>query len=322
MNIVYTVCNRSELPQAIALSTSVKKQHPEAQMIIGWVDEAPVPALPEGIVRLSVKLINIPDWPAMYERYYDFELVAACRPWFARYLVSQYPDCTTLTFLSPSTYLYQPLPLGEYPEAELLLTAHLTQPLPAVQGIDDKRILNIGMYHSNAWVLRPTVATKSFLSWWANRTLDRAAFDLCHGMCLDQLWLNYAPLLVPNTKIISQPGWHMGLHSMAFGALREVNGGFKSGEYSLLSFDFAGLGSFHPIWSDHQQLVINNQLFGRLYQNYKTELEKWKLYKIGGQASFGKIPVRKKYRSLRKGIVTNLKKVLTHIDQFELNQTN
>ncbi|GAB3182078.1 hypothetical protein [Telluribacter humicola] len=320
MNIFFTVCNRTELPNAIALGSSVKKYHPDAQMIIGWVDEAPVPSLPEEMLRLSVKLISIPGWATMYERYYDFELVAACRPWFAHYILQTNPECSRLVFLSPTTVLYQAIPFTDLPEADLQLTPHITQPLPLTIELDDKRILNIGMYHAGAWILQHGTEAEKLLDWWKQRTYDRAHFDLCQGMCMDQLWLNFAPVWIRNTARINLPGWHLGLHSIAQRELNIVNGQYQVNNKPLITADFAGLTSYHPVWSDHQQLLKHNRTFEQLYREYKQGLEQYKKYQVNNTPAFGQTPDIKGSRQLRKGLVSNLKKVLTQIDEFEINQ--
>lgn len=320
MTIFFTVCNRTELPNAIALGSSVKKYHPDAQMIIGWVDEAQVPSLPEDMLRLSVKLVAIPGWASMYERYYDFELVAACRPWFAHYILETNPDCSRLVFLSPTTFLYQAVPFAELPDADLLLTPHLTQPLPPNPSLDDKRILNIGMYHAGAWILRRGTAAGKLLTWWKQRTLDRAHFDLCQGMCMDQLWLNFAPIWVHNTSRISLPGWHLGLYSITQKNLTVANGTYRVNGAPLISADFAGLASYHPVWSDHERLLQHNPSFEQLYRAYVQYLGQYQTYQVKSTPAYGQLPLIKGNRTRRKELVTNLKKVLNQIDQFEIGQ--
>ncbi|WP_247234965.1 hypothetical protein [Telluribacter sp. SYSU D00476] len=320
MNIFFTICNRTELPNAIALGSTVKKYHPEAQMIIGWVDEAPVPSLPEDMLRLSVKVVAIPNWATMYERYYDFELVAACRPWFAHYILQTNLDCSRLIFLAPTTFLYQAVPFESLPDADLLLTPHMTQPLPVGTELDDKRILNIGMYHAGAWMLRRGTETEQLLIWWKLRTFDRAHFDLCQGMCMDQLWLNFAPIWVRNTSRLSLPGWHLGLHSITQRDLTVANGAFQVNGAPLISADFAGLPSYHPVWSDHERLLKHNRSFEQLYRQYVQYLEQYKTYRIKNAPAFGQTPAIKGNRTMRKGMVSNLKKVLSQIDRYEIGQ--
>jgi hypothetical protein len=316
MNIFFTVCNRSELSNALALGVSVLRFHPDSIFYLGWADTVPLPNVPNGIKLLSIEKIDIPEWGEMCARYFDFEIVFAARPWFAKGILKKHTDCTQLTFLSPTTLLFSSVLEAKTQEADLLLTPNITKPLAPSSILDDKRILNIGMFHSGSWILKPNAETNNLLQWWAHRTIDRAKFDMCNGMCLDQLWLNYAPIWVKNTIKISHAGWHYGLHSILNKTLTEENGGYCVENEKLVSIDFAGLNTYHPVWSDHVKLLNQSPLFQKLFADYETRIKKYEKENLNKQPAYGKASHISSDRLLRRKIAGKLENITKFIDRF------
>lgn len=316
MNTVFTVCNRTQLPNALALGLSVLRYHPDTLFYIGWADTLPLPAVPKGFKILAAEKLNIPEWGEMCARYYDFELVAASRPWFAKGILKASPDCSQLTFLSPTTMLFGSMQEINDPEKDLFLTPNITKPIATANHLDDKRILNIGMFHAGSWILKPNETTGKMLDWWAHRTIDRAKFDLCNGMCMDQLWLNYAPIWVEKTIKISHPGWHYGLHSVLNKSVTESNGDFFVESEKLISADFAGLMHFDPVWSDYQALLNKNLAFKKLYKTYVETVRTFDKTKTDQEPGYGMTPKISDQRLLRKNITRKLKAITKFIDQY------
>lgn len=266
---------------------------------------------------MTIEQANIPDWNAMEARYYNFELLAACRPWFALALLGQHTDCENLVFLAPSVLLVKPFEEVVNPAADIHLTPNIKKPLAASKLLDDKRILNIGMFHSGSWILKRGEQTLKMLNWWAERTVDRAAFDLCNGKNMDQLWLNYTLVWIPQTTQIAHPGWHYGLHSILNDDLQMKNGDYSIAGQPLLSLDFAGLDFFDPVWSDHIGLMPANNAFHALFNNYKITLNKYKdSIPADRVPGYGKDPKIQENRILRNNVAAKLKSITSFIDQF------
>ena len=315
MNIIFTVCNRLQLPNALALGASVLQFHPDSVFYIGWADTVPLPKVPNGIKLISIENIDVPEWGQMCSFYYDFEIAAASRPWFAKGILKKQKACERLTFLAPTTLLFSSTQEIGSDTAELLLTPHITKPLAESKILDDKRILNIGMFHSGSWVLKPCEQTLKLLDWWSHRTIDRAKFDLCNGMCMDQLWLNYAQIWVKNTTQIQHDGWHYGLHSVLNKNLKEESGSFFVEDEKLISIDFAGLDNYHPVWSEHTGLINQNNVFKKLFDQYQHSLKKYE--KINGEPGFGRPSSISSQRVLRRNIAGKLKAITKFVDQFQ-----
>lgn len=315
MKSIFTVCNETELAQAITLGVSVKKFHPDSLFFIGWVGDTPPPRLPENMLVIPVHQLGLDQWTQMTEHYSTYELVIACRPWFANYILEQNPQVKQLTFLAPTVFLYQSLDSVDS-TSDLLLTPNILKPLPESELLDDKRILNIGMFNSGSWLLKRSTETTFFLNWWSERTIDRAKLDLCNGMCMDQLWLNYAPVWVKNTSHITSHGWHLGLHSLLNSSLEIENNTCLVNGTSLVSVDFAGLTSYHPVWSDHAELANQFPIFKQLLKNYSQLSREYVSY----VNETSKIPGTAHKRSIsksRKNVIGRLKSITKFIDRYE-----
>lgn len=318
MNIIFTVCNRNTLASALALGKSVM-QFPGNMFYLCWVDKIVISTLPEDINLLTIKDIPIPEWEQMISHYYDFELLPACRPWFAKHLFNLHADQNNFIFFAPTVFLFQPIGQVLTAGPDLFLTPNISQPLKKASVLDDKRILNIGMFHSGSWIMRRSAETLKFLDWWAIRTIDRAKYDLCNGMCLDQLWLNFALVRISKITQISNPGWHYGLHSVLNLNLEYQDGSYKVNGNRLISADFAGLDVFNPIWSDYAGLISESKNFGKLYSEYQKNLSAFQTFLPSEtKPGYGLIPEIKKNRMLRKKTTGTLRSVMKFIDQFQI----
>jgi hypothetical protein len=314
MNIVFTVCNRYTFANACVLGESVLRHQRDSVFYIGWVDTIPVPAVPERVKTLTIGAIDIPGFQEMCERYYDFELIAACRPWFARFILAHPEmDCESLTFLAPSTVLLREIPAND---ADLVLTPNIPKPLLNSPDLDDKRILNVGMFNSGSWALKKSGQTIKLINWWADRTFDRAKFDLCNGMCMDQLWLNYAPVWVERTAFRNNTEWHYGLRSVLNDKLVFRDGKYEINGRELVSVDFTGLAGFDPVWSDHVGLLALNRAYNRLYKEYQNNVKAYEIDAERNVPVFGVKAQISKQRLFRKKMIAALDSVTDFIDAF------
>jgi hypothetical protein len=317
MNIIYTVCNRTNLNHALVLADSVLRYQPNDTFYLCWVDTLPLNNLPSHIKLLDVAQTDIPQFKSMEAQYYHFELLPACRPWFGLEIIRKNTECECLTFLSPTVLLTRSMDEITGTGSDIVLTPNINKPLASSTILDDKRILNVGMFHSGSWVLKPGPLTIQTLQWWADRTMDRAKFDLCNGMNTDQLWLNYVPVWVPDTVQAAHPGWHYGLHAVLNRNLVSTKEGFSVDNQSLISVDFAGLGHFDPVWSDHAALLSKNAAFRKLYSDYAASLKKLPVFvQNDGTPGYGKPADIKKNRILRNKLAGKLRDLTAYIDQF------
>lgn len=318
MTCFFTVCNRKQLPEALALGESIRTHHPDARFAIGFADQLASLSLPKGVELIDIDRLKIPQLEEMSLRYHDFEFVHAVRPWFARFLLEEFSQSDSWVFLAPTTCVYHPLDEIIDLPSDFLLTPHITQGLPSSTSLDDKRILNMGMFHSNAWVARKTPDVMNLLQWWSERTIDRAFLDLCNGMCLDQLWLNYAPIHVKNWVIIRNSNWHIGLHNLLQNPI-ELNGQSPTlWQKNVLTIDFAGAQGFHPVWSDHLDVVTGNRVWATLFKTYHNRVKSYANPSWGEPSHYGRPTQVSSLRTFRKSVKSEIGHILQLIDKIDI----
>ncbi len=291
---------------------------PGTRFVIGWIDEDTPHGLPEHIEIIPCHIFADHHWAQMCARYTDIELAAACRPLLGLTLAERSGEGEQVTFLSPTTSLYRSFDHLDGTRAPMFLSPNIAVPTRPGPGPDDKRILNIGMFHSGAWGLRASEETRRFLTWWSGRTRDRAFLDLCHGMCLDQLWLNYAPVLLDAPLIVRHPAWHIGLHNLSAIRLEYGEDACLADGLPLVSADFCGMTGFHPVWTDHAAAGLAHPAFARLFRRYTADLEAYESYRIPGLPAFGRPLTAPPFRNLRRSLKSNLERLNEFIDTFTI----
>ncbi len=322
MKIAFTVCNRYHLRHALALAHSLKKYNPDRHFFWGWVDRMKLPDLPDWITLIPAESLEIADWADMESRYHDFELVAACKPFFARHILAAFPNCEELLFLSPTTLLFDSIDQVVENSAFLQLSPQRLRPVAATENypaalLDDKRILNTGMYKAGSWIMHPDGQERALLDWWCDRMNDRGFFNLCEGMCLDQLWLNYLPIYHERVETVRNPGWQYGLHAIPGSRLTRTDGKYFVDDSPLISLDFAGLESHHPVWSDHTDLAKKQPLWNDLRKFYRALLQTYNVQAEVGEPTYGQITPISSNRAFRKKAVRFLNKVVARIESFD-----
>ncbi|TAH07774.1 MAG: hypothetical protein EAZ14_10740 [Runella slithyformis] len=207
MTCVFTVCTAQQYPFAQQLGNSLP---------VGVLFKI---GLVKGNLKaentVAVEEIVIPDFDQMQARYNDDALVAACKPFFAHYFLSQ-PGVEQVIYFDVTTQLFGDLQLitTQLATADIILTPQLRWPMGKVTYGDEKQFLNTGLYNAGFVALQKSQNTLAFLEWWQARLTDRAFFDLCHGMYHDQLWLNFVPVYFEKVKVVKNEGWNVGLHNL------------------------------------------------------------------------------------------------------------
>ena len=316
MDIIFTVCNRYTLANALVLAESVRLYQPGSIFYLCLVDKIEIYPVSTEMHILNVNEIDIPGLDEMCKRYLNFELVAACRPWFGKYICDhKLKHLNTLTFLAPTTMLLNEM--SSLPQdIDLLLTPNIASPLVKNSHLDDKRILNVGMFNSGCWTLKKTEATEKFLKWWGERTYDRAKFDLCNGSCMDQLWLNYAPVWVNKTNFSTSGAWHYGLRSVLNHELTFNDQQYFVKGQKLISADFTGLAGFDPVWSDHVKLLSLNEAFKKLYTEYQKRVKGFEpLNGKGSGSGLGIVANISQHRLLKKKVSLTFQSMIDFINE-------
>src|SRR5690606_16941334 len=100
--LFFTICHINQLPEAHALGDSIKSFHADAEFYIGLVDKKD--RIP-GNFKVKYPVIDLSEIKIDYieemaKQYTQSELLANCKPFFAKYFLQKsaklvYFDCTT-----------------------------------------------------------------------------------------------------------------------------------------------------------------------------------------------------------------------------------
>lgn len=315
MKLIFTVCNRDSIREALVLGTRLKELMPDWPFTLCWADSG----LPE---QLNFDLVTaeevVGNDASMTQPYTTFEFCHAIRPLFARYLLRT-ATLDQLLFLAPTVYPVRRFDALLADKVGLWLTPALTQPLPKHSLLDDKWVLNRGMFRSDAWYLTPSDEVRGFIDWWCARVVDRARFDLCEAMNLDQLWLNYAPSYLMHWGVLRHGGWMIGAAHALTGALKTSVKGWQYQGEEVLVFDLAGVTSFHPSYKDTTEILRKNFIFSDIIIFYKQVVKKTKPPLLDkAQQPMGRVMKVESVRPVRKRIVGALRRFVATIHNYPL----
>ena len=247
MLVFLTVCTGRQLPAAVVLQNSVRQWHPGAEFVIGLADTVPpqLSASPAHLWPIE-RFWHQDDLTRRSAQYTTTEFAAATKPTFIRAVYERFADCDTVVYVDPTTFFYQPVTdeLARHPGANLLLTPHLSRPPADDLQPDEKHVQNVGLYSAGLLVFRRSHATSQFLAWWEGRVADRAFIRFCDGLCLDQIWLMYAPAFLAGVAVVTTPGWNVGLWNLHEHTLTRPGGSnqwLADGISPVVSVNFCGL---------------------------------------------------------------------------------
>ena len=215
MTLAFTICSINYLAQARTLGDSLRQTNPDYQYIIGLVDKLADANLPAELIpaypMLEVDKIGIPDFAAMCDRYDITELNTAVKPFFIDYFYKSYPDATEIIYFDPDIIVFQPLhKLNEaLTKYSLVLTPHTCSPTPDWERPNELHHLNTGIFNLGFIGLRNDEPARQFIDWWKGRLVHECRIDLCAGLFVDQLWVNFAPVYYDNVLIDHHLGYNV-----------------------------------------------------------------------------------------------------------------
>ncbi|MBA4850092.1 hypothetical protein [Emticicia sp. BO119] len=285
--LFFTLCHINQLPEAHGLADSIQLYHPNADFFIGLIDKKE--RIPSNFkVRypvIEVHTLEISYFAEMAKQYTSNELLANCKPFFAKYFLKQsdkvvYFDCTSqlrgsVDFIKENLNNYT-----------IIIVPQL---IHAGVHPDEKQVLNTGIFHSGFLALRKSEEVFSFLDWWGNNTANKGYTDLCKGMNTDQLWLEHVPNFYQNVLIEKHEGLNIGAWNLPERVIDKTNNTVNSKE--IISVNFKGM----KYWPD-----------------YKKEIKK---YPIRPTLPFYGLP-NPKSKKISKQFASNIRKINSFIDKL------
>jgi lipopolysaccharide biosynthesis glycosyltransferase len=325
MTIAFTICSINYLAQARTLGDSLKSTNPDVIFFIGLVDalngvefeDSYAPKYP----MIEIDKIDIRDFQEMCDRYNITELNTAVKPFYFTYFFKHYPEAKNVIYFDPDIIVFQPLTELKHSLANhnAVLTPHINTPIEDQLKPNELHHLNTGVYNLGFVAFSRSEENSRFISWWEEKLRYECLIDLCNGLFVDQNWMNFLPVFVPNTHLERNPGYnaaYWNLHERTF--KNEDDTYYVNGTDPLIFFHYSGYDPAKPEilskYQDRFELEKRKDLTG-LFDLYRNNLL------ANGNAYYRKFPCAyikptpvRRYQRVRKLLKMPINYV---IDQLE-----
>jgi hypothetical protein len=285
--IAFTLCSNNYLPMARVWMDSLLKHEPDATVVIGLVDRkdpsvdysqfAPAEIIP-------VADLGIPDFEGMVLRYRIIELNTAIKPFLFLHLfkrVTPVPGQVVLYF-DPDIKIFSPLKplLDELSDQNILLTPHIFNPVPEDHAPFGEQIfLNYGIYNLGFCGMRWSAETERALEWWSKHLIHRCKNDVKHGLFVDQLWMNLAPLFFQGVRVSRHLGFNVAYWNLHERTLEAKDGAWTiNHEWPLVFFHFSSFEYHKPDSLGYHSIYYhlkNRPEMRSLFDEYRAELTRY-----------------------------------------------
>lgn len=242
--IAFTSAALNYLPKVRKLCASIKRFHPEFEVVLALSDErsTEVDFSQEPVDRvLAVSDLDIPDRTRWAFFHTIVELSTAIKPFVLQRLLAE-GDVARVIYFDPDMVLFSRLDdmLATLDESSLVLTPHQTKPELTLEAVMDNEMSSLrhGVYNLGFLGVRPTDEGRRFAQWWADRIYHFCIADIPRGLFTDQRWIDLAPAFFDGVGILKSPRFNVATWNLT---TRHLSGHAGSG----FQVDGEPLGFYH-----------------------------------------------------------------------------
>lgn len=284
---VFTIIARNYLAHARVLAASLARHNPRARLCVIVLDdlEGTLSTEPTFDILHAGELPFDPpsDFYTMAAAYDVTELATAVKPWVFEHLFTR--GAEVVIYLDPDIEVFDSLgPLEPLTRTHgLVLTPHITEPLPPDGQHPSERDLLIAGIYNLGFLALSAEAAKTFLPWWRQRLRRDCLNDPAHGLFVDQRWIDFVPALFA-PAILKDPGYNVAYWNLPHRVLARQEDGKGDrifvDERPLRFLHFSGFSPRAPhLLSKHQHPLLRvrlseARLLADLCRRYAEALEK------------------------------------------------
>jgi hypothetical protein len=280
---IFTLCSNNYLAHAKTMLDSVRKVHPESNLIIGLVDRRD-PGIDYSSLGdfeiLDQESIGCQFFPEMLQRYDVVEFNTAVKPFYIEFLLKRSGNGSMLIYLDPDIFVYQPLDniIERLKQFSIIITPNLIN-LSAEVTTGELASLRHGMFNLGFIAVRNTNDAMVFLKWWQNRLKEYCLIKKASGLFVDQKWIDLAPLYFNDIYILREPGYNMAWWNFSERKLLYSEGQYQVNDIAtmLYFFHFSGFSPLIPRLTSRleraQEISVEQEhILNNLFRNYSEKL--------------------------------------------------
>ena len=261
---VFTIIARNYLAHARVLARSLARHNPNVRLTVCVLDDLQRSIVADDtfdVLHADELPFDPPsDFFTMAAIYDVTELATAIKPWVFEHLFAR--GAAAAIYLDPDIEIFDSLgPLEALTHQHgMLLTPHITQPLPQDGKRPNERdLLQAGIYNLGFLALSAEAAAR-VLPWWRARLRRDCLNEPSEGLFVDQRWMDFAPALF-QPGILEDPGYNVGYWNLPHRALaRDGERIFVNGS-PLRFMHFSGFSPRTPhLLSKHQHASLRIRL--------------------------------------------------------------
>jgi glycosyltransferase involved in cell wall biosynthesis len=242
----FSIVSPNYLHYARVLMGSLQRSHPGWDRFVLVVGASSAPRDDEPTFALvPLEALPLPSPRQFCFRYTILELNTAVKPWMFEHLFTAGYD--RVVYLDPDVFVYTPLvELDAAPDALLTLTPHLTGSIEGDDHPSERTVLQSGAYNLGFLAASRRAPLAGFLEWWREKLERQCVVDLERGLFVDQKWLDLAPGMFPDVKVLRHDGYNVAYWNLRQRRLRAEGGGITVNGQPLRFFHFSGLDAAQP----------------------------------------------------------------------------
>jgi hypothetical protein len=273
--VIFTICARNYLAQALALKDSVNKTNPGTNFLI-FVSDTDGDINDIDVIFPHESWIS--DWRHMAFKYNVIEYSTSIKPFCINYLFQTYDK---VVYVDPDTYATDSFDFifEALDEKDIVITPHYNEIQTNYTGaVTEEELLFVGIYNLGFLAIRKSSNGRKIVDWWMNRLANKCFADKFEALHVDQKWFDFIPAFFPEDILITH---HMGINT-AIWNLHERDLVFRDGKYlvtnkttgkefPLLLFHFSGFNPKNPTLINRRHPKYNVDTFptfGPLFDEY------------------------------------------------------
>jgi hypothetical protein len=279
--IAFTICANNYLAEAVTLGNSLENCGFDPKKYFIFLVDEMSPEIDYGTINYTViKLTDkiIPGFTVLTQKRTIVELSTAVKPSLFSYLLSLYGQESLFAYFDPDLYFLQNAEnfiISEIENHSILLTPHVTRPVPLEIEPFENTFLNYGIYNLGFIAIKADDNSLKMLKWWEERTLSLGVDDVKNGYFVDQLWMNLVPVFFEGAKITKHPGFNTAYWNLNERIIKKTKDSFQVNKifplvfFHFSSFDFSLARLSKRAYTD---VPVNNEVLMELMGAYKAEL--------------------------------------------------